>query len=48
VLSPQGRYEQEEAYLEALHNAATYRVIDRGVEIADAGGKVMLVYARAE
>jgi heat shock protein HslJ len=46
--SPKGVMEQEKAYIEALHNAATYRVIDDHLEIADASGKVMLVYTRAE
>jgi heat shock protein HslJ len=46
--TPKGIMEQESAYVEALHNAATYRVIDDHLEIADASGKVVLVYARAE
>lgn len=46
--SPEGVMEQEKAYIEALHSAATYRVTDHRLEIADAGGKVMLVYTHAE
>ena len=46
--SPKGIMEQEKAYIEALHNAATYRVIEERLEIADASGKVMLVYTRTE
>jgi heat shock protein HslJ len=46
--SPEGIMEQEAAYIEAFHNATTYRVIDERLEIADASGKVMLVYTRAE
>jgi len=46
--SPKGVMEQEATYIEALHRAATYRVIDHRLEIADASGKVMLVYTRIE
>jgi heat shock protein HslJ len=46
--SPKGVMEQEATYIEALHNAATYRVIDHQLEIADASGNVMLVYTRFE
>ena len=46
--SPKDVMEQEAAYIEALHNATTYRVIEHRLEIADASGKVMLVYTRFE
>lgn len=46
--SPEGVMEQEKAYIEALLDAATYKVIDDSLEISDASGKLMLVYARAE
>ena len=35
---PKGIMEQEKAYIEALHNAATYRTIEDRLEIADAAG----------
>ena len=46
--SPEGIMEQEERYIEALHSAASYQVVDDRLEIADASGKVMLAYAHAE
>ena len=46
--SPKGIMEQEATYIEALRSAATYRVIDDRLEIADASGETMLVFARTE
>jgi heat shock protein HslJ len=45
--SPKGVMEQEKTYIGALHNTARYQVIDDRLEIADASGKVMLVYSPA-
>jgi heat shock protein HslJ len=45
---PEGIMEQEEAYIHALHNAATYQVIEDRLEIADADGETTLVFARKE
>jgi heat shock protein HslJ len=42
---PEGIMEQEAAYIQALHDAATYRVIDGRLEIADASGRTTLVFA---
>ena len=36
--------EQEAAYIEALHDAATYRVTDHRLEIADASGRTTLAF----
>ena len=46
--SPEGIMEQEAAYIETLHNASTYRVIDDRLEIADASGETTLVFVRKE
>jgi hypothetical protein len=43
--SPQGVMEQEEVYIRALHDAATYQVIEGRLEIADANGETTLVFA---
>jgi heat shock protein HslJ len=43
--SPEGIMEQEEAYIEALLSAATYRVIVNRLEIDDADGETILVFA---
>jgi heat shock protein HslJ len=45
---PEGIMEQEAAYIEALRNAAAYRVIDDRLEIASAAGETILVFAREE
>jgi heat shock protein HslJ len=44
--SPEGIMEQEEAYIEALLSAATYRVIVDRFEIDDADGETILVLAK--
>ena len=44
--SPEGIMEQEEAYIEALLSAATYRVIVDRFEIDDADGETILVFAK--
>ena len=44
--SPKGIMEQEEAYIEALLSAATYRVIVDRFEIDDADGETILVFAK--
>jgi heat shock protein HslJ len=41
---PEGIMEQETAYSDALHAAATYRVTGDRLEIADAGGGTRLVF----
>jgi heat shock protein HslJ len=43
--SPQGIMEQEEAYIEALLNGSAYRVFDDRLEIDDAAGETILVFA---
>jgi heat shock protein HslJ len=45
---PEGIMEQEEAYIRALHDAATYQVIEGRLEIADANGETTLVFAPKE
>jgi heat shock protein HslJ len=40
---PEGIMEQEAAYIEALRDAADYRVVDDRLEIADASGDTILV-----
>lgn len=44
--SPQGVMEQEKAYVAALTSSETYRVVDDRLEIQDADGETVLVYAR--
>jgi heat shock protein HslJ len=46
--SPPGIMEQEEAYIEALLDAAAYRVIDDRLEVDDAAAETTLVFARKE
>jgi len=41
---PEGIMEQEAAYIEALHDAATYQVTDGRLEIADASGRTTLLF----
>ncbi|MFP3897289.1 MAG: META domain-containing protein [Anaerolineales bacterium] len=43
---PEGIMEQEAAYIEALRNAATYRVMDGRLEIDDAAGETTLIFRR--
>ena len=43
---PEGIMEQEAAYIEALLNAATYRVVDDRLEIDNAAGETTLVFIR--
>jgi heat shock protein HslJ len=45
---PEGVMEQEEAYIRALHDAATYQVIEGRLEIAGANGQTTLVFAPKE
>jgi heat shock protein HslJ len=47
-LSPQGIMEQEQAYVEALRRAAIYRLADSRLEIQDASGETILIFARQE
>jgi heat shock protein HslJ len=42
---PEGIMEQEAAYIAALHDAATYRVTDGRLEIANASGRTTLAFA---
>jgi len=44
--SPQGIMEQEEAYVEALRDAAIYRISDDQLEIVNATGEVSLLFTR--
>jgi hypothetical protein len=37
--------EQEDAYIEALLSAATYRVVDGRLEIDNEAGETMLIFA---
>jgi heat shock protein HslJ len=41
---PEGIMEQEAAYIQALHDAATYRVTGGDLELADASGRTTLVF----
>jgi heat shock protein HslJ len=43
---PAGIMEQEAAYIEALRNAAAYRVMDGRLEIDNAAGETILLFAR--
>jgi heat shock protein HslJ len=45
-VEPKGIMEQEAAYIEALRNAAVYRVMDDRLEITNAAGETTLVFAR--
>jgi heat shock protein HslJ len=44
--SPKGVMEQEAAYIKTLQGAARYRVVGDSLEIEDAAGETMLVFAR--
>ncbi len=46
--TPEGIMEQEAAYIEALQSAASYRVEDDRLEIGNAAGETILVFARKE
>jgi heat shock protein HslJ len=46
--SPEGVVEQEQAYVQALTEAATYRLSDDRLEMQNAAGETILVYARQE
>jgi heat shock protein HslJ len=46
--TPEGIMEQEAAYIEALRSAASYRVVDDRLEIDNAAGETILVFARKE
>jgi heat shock protein HslJ len=41
---PEGIMEQEAAYIEALMNAASFKVINNRLEVANDGGEPILVY----
>jgi heat shock protein HslJ len=43
--TPEGIMEQEAAYIEALRSAASYRVLDDRLEIDNAAGETILVFA---
>jgi hypothetical protein len=43
--SPEGIMEQEEAYIEGILNGSAYRVFDDRLEIDDAAGETILVFA---
>ncbi|MGC9334802.1 MAG: META domain-containing protein [Anaerolineae bacterium] len=47
-LEPEGVMEQEDAYLEDLTKAASYRVADDRLEIQDETGEAVLVFTRRE
>ena len=44
--SPEGVMEQEQAYVAALTSAASYQVTEDRLEILDADGETVLVYAK--
>jgi len=44
--TPEGIMEQEAAYIEALRSATSYRVVDDRLEIDNAAGETILVFAR--
>jgi heat shock protein HslJ len=44
--SPEGVMEQEKAYVEAMRSSATYRIAGDNLEIRNAEGETILVYAR--
>jgi hypothetical protein len=44
--TPEGVMDQEEAYIKALMDAATCRLVGNCLEIADAAGEVILVFTR--
>jgi heat shock protein HslJ len=46
--SPEGIMEQEQAYIDALTQASTYRLDGNRLEIRGAAGETILVYARKE
>jgi len=46
--TPEGVMEQEASYIEALRNAAAYRVMDDRLEIDNAAGETTLVFAMKE
>jgi heat shock protein HslJ len=43
---PKGIMEQEAAYIEALLSAETYHVVDNRLEMGNAAGQIILVFAR--
>ena len=43
---PQGIMEQEAAYIDALLSAESYHVVDDRLEMGNAAGQIILVYAR--
>jgi heat shock protein HslJ len=45
---PEGIMEQEAAYIEALRDAAAYRIVDGRLEILDADGETTLVFEPKE
>jgi len=47
-MTPEGVMEQEASYIEALRNAAAYRVMDDRLEIDNAAGETTLVFAMKE
>ena len=46
--SPEGIMAQETAYLQSLRRSATYRLADGRLDVADAAGETILVFARKE
>jgi heat shock protein HslJ len=44
--TPEGIMEQEAAYIEALRSATSYRVLDDRLEIDNAAGETILIFAR--
>jgi heat shock protein HslJ len=43
---PKGIMEQEEAYIDALLSAESYHVVDDRLEMSNAAGQIILVFAR--
>ena len=46
--SPESVMQQERTYVEALRNAAAYRIIEDRLEIDNAAGETILVFVREE
>jgi len=46
--TPEGIMEQEAAYIEALRSTTSYRMVDDRLEIDNAAGETILVFARKE
>jgi len=45
-LTPEGANDQEKAYLKALHSAVAFRLVENRLELQNATGETILVFAR--